>query len=96
MFDTKQFPDKLRTQEYNGLYGFSECEVCGAREPLYATKIRYCHRARKIMCDRCIDNFDGITPWSDEHARKFGLPPYPNRREVLDTASKLRRIFHDR
>jgi len=79
MIDTKSFTNEYRNEKYNGLKGFSECEVCGAREPLQTVNIRYCHRARKIMCDRCIDNYDGITPWTNKQARDRGLPSYPVR-----------------
>lgn len=79
MIDTKSFTNEYRIEKYNGLKGFSECEVCGVREPLQTVNIRYCHRARKIMCDRCIDNFDGVTIWKESHARFHGLPPYPGR-----------------
>ena len=76
-FDTESFTGEYRISENNGVKGFNKCEVCGANEPLEAVNIRYCHRYKKVMCDRCIDNFDNITPWSDKHAKEFRLPPFP-------------------
>lgn len=78
MFDTKSLKEEYRIEALNG-HRFNECEVCGAKEPLKSINITYYHRAKKAMCDRCIDNFDGVTIWKESHAKFHGLPPYLGR-----------------
>lgn len=78
LLDTKEFTDKYRVEKCNGIRQFNKCEYCG-----YETKegdgigIVYYHRYKKVLCDRCVDNKDGLTVWSDKRAASIGLPHYP-------------------
>lgn len=80
VFSTKSFTDEYRTEEHNGARQFSECEHCGIKHSNCDwIGIVYRHRYKQILCDRCTDNHDRSTVWTDEYAAKNGLPPYPPR-----------------
>jgi recombinational DNA repair protein (RecF pathway) len=79
VYNTKTLKEEYRVLELTGTQ-FNKCEICGVEQPTKGINIRYYHKTRKIMCDRCVDNYDGITVWSDEYAKKNGLPPYPRGR----------------
>lgn len=77
LYNTKMMPGQLRSEDINGIGGFTECEHCGYEDEVNSIVcIRYYERYKKILCDRCVDNFDGITPWSDKLALEHGLPPF--------------------
>ena len=80
LFETESFKEKYRTQENNGSGQFSKCEYCGYENPgIFGVSIKYRHRYKAILCDRCTDNHDCVTVWTDDYAAKQGLPPYRER-----------------
>jgi len=87
IYRTETLTEELR-DKFNGrivnLY-FSTCEHCKAYHKKIdrGIAIRYYWRYRKALCDRCVDNFDGITPWSDRLSFERGLPAFPIR-QILD------------
>lgn len=74
---TEYLTNEFRTAENNGLRNFTKCEHCGFEFCESSVDIVYRHRHRMALCSRCTDNFDNITPWSVEHEKACGLPPFP-------------------
>jgi uncharacterized protein with PIN domain len=81
VYDTNSFTEEYRTAEHNGARQFSRCEHCNHEVNAKSQYIGivYRHRYKKILCDRCTDNYDCSTIWSDEYAAKQGLPPFKPR-----------------
>lgn len=76
MYKTKSLKNEYRTETLNG-ESFDKCEHCGVDESkIDCYGIKYYHRYRKVLCDRCVDNKDGATVWSDKYAQERGFPPY--------------------
>lgn len=76
-YNIESFSEKYRIKKLNGFGQFNKCECCSYENDFRnAICIKYYDRYKKILCDRCVDNKDGITIWSDEFAKEQGLPPY--------------------
>lgn len=82
LFKTESFTEKYRNDKHNGVRNFTKCEHCGYEDRGAESLVSnvYRHRYKKILCDRCTDNFDGVTVWNDENAREKGLSPFPDRK----------------
>jgi hypothetical protein len=75
LFETETFA--RRSKAYNGLGNFDKCECCGHEFTMKdCICISYYDRYKQVLCDRCVDNKDGLTVWSGELSKERGLPPY--------------------
>lgn len=78
MYSTKSLTEKFRKKEFNSVGQFDKCECCGhLNNPKSSVCVKYYDRYKLILCDRCVDNKDGSTPWTNKYAEEMGLPPYP-------------------
>ena len=78
LYNTETFEERFRNKKFNRFGDFNKCECCGYEyKPKDVVSIKYYDRYKKILCDRCVDNKDGATVWSDKFAKEQGLPPYP-------------------
>jgi hypothetical protein len=56
------------------------CQNCGYIDlNSNCLNVKLYKRYRAELCDRCVDNFDGVTPWSASLESKYSLPKFKNK-----------------